>query len=727
MFGNIEGLYPNNKKKKIDMLRERAKINNAFIIALTESHLKSRVIDAEITITGFQLFRADRDEETRKGGVIVYVKECFANGLRVLTTGCNSVVEWVVIYLPVIHLVVVNVYRPPNCREGLFIEVLRIISNSINQIGSPMPLVMMCGDYNFPNVSWDLGVVRGGTVEQQRQAEALMTFTDNYCLYQCIEEPTRLQNILDLFFINDKTLITDIKIKNINISDHKLILVGTCIKLQRLRECNLPKKSGFAAFNYWHSSTNWDNINAELYAIDWTSCVDQSPDNILKYIESNLMSICLKNIRKKGSKSQISIIPRDRRILMRRRGRISEQLIRGVNEEQAESLYRRIEIIEDQLLESHRKEEKDKEEKAISTIRSNSKYFFAYAKRKSTIKVPVGPLEVDGELVSDAQRMSCVLQKHYQTMFSVPMYQFNNNHENPYIAAPLVMECMDITEREIKLSIKQIPEGSAPGPDGIPPILLKKCVDTLSFPIMCLWRSSFKNEFIPQILKLGLIVPIYKSGPRTEPKNYRPVTLTSHIIKLFERVLVKRLVSYLTENNLYNENQHGFRANRSCLSQLLEHHQRLLNVMETGYSADVIYLDFAKAFDKVDHGILIRKLGEIGIGGQMLGWFKQFLSNRKQAVTIEGEMSGSAEVVSEIPQGTVLRPMMFLIFISDIDTGLEYSKASSFADDTRVMLKVKNDLDTQRLQNDLDSIYEWTRINNMALNGDKFEYMRYEG
>ena len=298
MFGNIEGLYPSNKKKKIDMLRERGKINNAFIIALTESHLKSRVLDAEIAITGFQLFRADRDEKTRKGGVIVYVRDCFANGLRVLTTGCNSVVEWVVIYLPIIHLIVVNVYRPPNCREGLFIEVLRIISNSIDQIGSPMPLVMMCGDYNFPNISWDLGVARGGTVEQQRQAEALMTFTDNYCSYQCIREPTRLQNILDLFFINDKTLITDVKIKNINISDHNLILVGTCIKLQRSNECNVPKKSGFAAFNYWHSSTNWDNINAEIYSIDWTSIVDQSPDDILKYIESNLMSICLKNIRK---------------------------------------------------------------------------------------------------------------------------------------------------------------------------------------------------------------------------------------------------------------------------------------------------------------------------------------------------------------------------------------------------------------------------------------------
>ena len=113
--------------------------------------------------------------------------------------------------------------------------------------------------------------------------------------------------------------------------------------------------------------------------------------------------------------------------------------------------------------------------------------------------------------------------------------------------------------------------------------------------------------------------------------------------------------------------------------------------METGYPADVIYLDFAKAFDKVDYGILIRKLGEFGIGGQMLGWFKQFLIDRKQAVTIEGEVSGSAEVVSGVPQGTVLGPVMFLIFISDIDTELKYSRTSSFADDTRVMLKVKSD------------------------------------
>ena len=158
-----------NYKNKLKMLEERSILNNAFIVALTESHLKSGILDAEIQLSGFQVFRADRRDEIRKGGVITYVKEFYARGLKVLTSGCNGSVEWLVLFLPVIKSVVINIYRPPTCEEALFFNALKDVAEVINGLGNPMPMIIMCGDYNFPNIKWnENSIIHGGNLQLQR-------------------------------------------------------------------------------------------------------------------------------------------------------------------------------------------------------------------------------------------------------------------------------------------------------------------------------------------------------------------------------------------------------------------------------------------------------------------------------------------------------------------------------------------------------------------------------
>ena len=724
MFGNIAGLYPKTNQVKVRYLEEKAKENQSMIIALTESHLKSPILDAEIHIPGYQLVRKDRQDQINKGGVIVYVKDSYAGGLVVLSSGCNGVVEWMVLALPKIDSVFVNVYRPPTCEECFFVEAIEDIAHTINKIDGKMPNIIMCGDYNMPLVDWSNCTVHGGTRDMQKQAETLIEFMSKFCLQQLVVEPTRNNNILDLFLTNNPDLVLSIDVDDTVVSDHRLLQVRT-----RFSEAAGPKSEchemqGLASLNFYHKTINWEQINDELFNVNWTlKFQNKNASEILDALLETLLQVCSRFVPKKGERKRKSNIPKDRKILMRKRSNLNKKSRRAGPSGRAK-IRRDLELIEFDLLQSHRREAEAMENRALNVIRENSKYFFSYAKSKSKIRVPVGPLEKDGKLLDDPQDMSELLQKQFVTVFS-----------NPRLSEAEIQAVLDcnngsfeniaITERDMEEAIRQMSSNAGPGPDGIPSLLLKKCVNSLSQPLALLWTESLATGVIPDQFKVGLITPVHKSGGRDEVKNYRPITLTSHLIKVFERVLVRKLVEYLESCDLLNNAQHGFRKNRSCLSQLMDHYQSILNIMESGHGADVIYLDFAKAFDKVDHGILMMKLVALGVGGLVLNWIHEFLTRRVQIVKVEGSYSCEAGVTSGVPQGTVLGPILFLLFLGDIDRELVYAKASSFADDTRVVMEIGTHEDQAVLQENLRKLYWWANLNNMEFNGGKFQHLGY--
>ena len=407
---------------------------------------------------------------------------------------------------------------------------------------------------------------------------------------------------------------------------------------------------------------------------------------------------------------------------MRKRTRLRKKLYVSTNTEKNNSIKGKLTDIEQKLQESYTAEDSRNEERAVDAIKVNPKYFYSYAKKRSKIQTPIGPLEdSEGNLKCDPADMANVLSDQFKSAFSTPA----QGPLNTNATSDESVEDLDFTPHSIERAIDEIKMNSAPGPDRFPAVLLKKCKKALSIPLYYLWRKSLDEGVIPQILRNSTITPVYKGGSRQEAKNYRPIALTSHLIKIFEKVIRNRLVEFLETNKLMNPNQHGFRAGHSCLSQLLQHFDEVTKLLENGKNVDVVYLDFAKAFDKLDFIITLQKLLNLGIAGKLFDWIQAFLSNRRQCVYIEGQKSNVEPVVSGVPQGSVIGPLLFLVMIRDIDLDVSSSSVASFADDTRVLIGASSTDDVEKLQADLNLIYQWAEQNNATFNTAKFQCLRY--
>ena len=447
-----------------------------------------------------------------------------------------------------------------------------------------------------------------------------------------------------------------------------------------------------------------------------------------------VLSICSKHTPLKNNhKKQKSIYHKACYSINRRRRKVKNR-IKALQRLNPSS--NRIKVLQAQLI-SLEKEAQEKilncqqleEKKAIEAIKSNPNYFYSYAKKKSYSKSRIGPLRCvqsnSDIFVDDPKDMADILQKQFISVFSNPQNVQMNKISNESVTDSII-DNIYFSEEDLSKAIDEINENSGSGGKGFPALLLKSCKSNLTYPLFLLWSTSMETGFIHQMYLHQLINPIYKGkGSRCEAENYRPISLTSHIIKVFERVIRDKLVKYLEENHIISPNQHGFRKGRSCLYELLAHFEDIMLNANRGEGTDTVYLDFAKAFDKVDHNILLKKLERVGIRGNLLNWFKAFLSNRKQEVVVEGLKSFIYDVLSGVPQGSVLGPILFIIFINDMADSLESVKLKSFADDTKISRSICNQSDANKLQEDLDRVLQWSEDNNMLLNDKKFEFLKH--
>ena len=242
-------------------------------------------------------------------------------------------------------------------------------------------------------------------------------------------------------------------------------------------------------------------------------------------------------------------------------------------------------------------------------------------------------------------------------------------------------------------------------------------------PVICLlFEKTLQTGQLPSDWKKAQVCPLFKKGDKTEPSNYRPISLTCILCKVMEHIIASNISKHLNKHNALSELQHGFGEKRSCETQLIQLIEDLGRQLTLGKQTDLVLLDFSKAFDKVNHLKLLYKLSCFGVKGNTLNWIQSFLIGRTQTVVLDGESSNEVPVTSGVPQGSVLGPLLFLLYINDLPENIQ-SQVRLFADDTAVYLTVSNLQDSQVLQSDLESLQRWERTWDMEFNPNKCQVL----
>ena len=358
------------------------------------------------------------------------------------------------------------------------------------------------------------------------------------------------------------------------------------------------------------------------------------------------------------------------------------------------------------------------------SLAKTPKAFWSFIKytRKNSSACPA-TMSYRSETANSGDTVCNLFAEYFQSTFlntnisTGPSVVHNNSHSYGFDSIGDV----EIVPGEIMKLLKTVNLQKGAGPDSIPPILIANCAESLVIPLCIIFTRSIKEGCVPSLWKSALVTPIHKSGDRNNIENYRPISKLCAFAKLFERVIYRQVYSAISSS--FIPEQHGFLKNRSTVSNLLLSNDYFTSSMDSGAQVDLIFTDFSKAFDRIDHLILLQKLQYAGIHGNLFRWFKSYIESRTQAVVINGFTSPWMRIPSGVPQGSLLGPLLFVIFISDISACFHHSQFLLYADDTKIFKRISNINDCSLLQEDLNRFQNYCRENRLDLNVSKCSAM----
>lgn len=717
-------------------LSERLKIteNTPQVIALQEVKPKNnRYVKSaeEYKLDGYSIIEYNIKENEGRG-LLLYVKgDITCNTVELSTEYCeHSSVE--IKTNDGNNALITSVYRSPNSSEDNNTRLLQLL-HEISETNFKYKLVL--GDFNLPNINWNNCTTEGGM--QGFSAKFIEKIRD--CFFtQHIKDTTRMRgssrgNTLDLLFSNDDSIVEDVHLTSpLGRSDH--VCVEVKCDLQDMEERSKD-------MYYMYEKADYHRMKRSL-DIDWDQYLPAhlpTEQKWRKFITKlrEVIDDCVPKRKFRGRqimrKRTNNNLPMSRRLWakIKRKQRLWARLtelkkIGGARNNQeyveVEAQYRRL---NNQIRRETRSAIKHKEQEIAKHVKENPKIFWKYVSSKTRTKSRIADLYMDEDKVSKTtcdKEKAMVFAEKFSSVFVKEL-----DVDVPGISSKNVpsLDHVEITDDILKNILQKLKRNKSPGPDGIHPRVIKDMAENLIAPLKILFNSSLNEGVVPEDWRIAHITPIYKKGSRSDPGNYRPVSLTSVFSKLMEAVLREAIMEHMKRNNLFSPKQFGFISGRSTVLQLIQVLDEWTEAIDEGDATDVIYCDFMKAFDRVPHKRLMAKVKSYGIDGPLLQWINNFLAGRRQCVMVNGEASDWREVTSGVPQGSVLGPLLFVLFINDLpDVAKNGSQVYLYADDTKVFRRIRTDEDCDQLQEDIDEIYRWSERWMLNFHPDKSKHMR---
>lgn len=705
MYTNLDG-YNNKRNELLTRIAEK----KPDVIGLTEIMEKRaswKLMQEDLILQGYSAYL----NLTGRGAALYIRNDIQADEMSSTVNDIPAV--WCCISLKNQDKLLIGVvYRSPTSTETDNNDMLTMISEMVNKKTSH---ILIMGDFNFPGIDWHLLTSNGPATEQ-----LFLESFRNWFLWQHVDHSTRYRaqqtaNILDLVMSNEESMVHDMEYNEpVGKSDHLVLNWNyNCYKDHINTE----------TVKILYGKGNYSAMRAELGSVNWDAILaSKSVDEQWSIIRDKIQSVTDTHV---PHRKEFNSTSRRRKPLWMNTKVLSRIKKKKTAFEKYKQTKEGKEYIEYTRARNAAKSEirravRDYEKEIAKKAKANPKAFYSLVNSKLKTRTTIGTLNDNGKEINTENGKAETFNQFFSSVFTQEDLTQIPHPE----AVELKNQLLDvaISREEVLELLKKVRTDKSPGLDGIHPRILKECAEQLDGPLTILFRNTLQEVHIPQDWREASVTPIYKKGSKSQASNYRPISLTSIICKLMEKLIRNALLRHLIDNELLSSYQHGFVQGRSCMTQLLQVLDKWSEILDEGGSVDVIYLDLAKAFDTVPHQRLLRKLSNYGVGGNVLEWIRQFLTGRKQKVRIGQADSTWSAVTSGVPQGSVLGPALFVCFINDLPDVVK-SFIFMYADDTKLFRQVENIEDQRELQRDLNETVKWADKWQLGFNIDKCKTM----
>lgn len=679
------------------------------MIVLTETWLSSKVENREILQCDkkFSFFRCDRGSRSG-GGVLIAVSEEFMSFKIPIV--CS--LELVCVRIRISHkdVIVCACYRPPNAPSGFSNDFHGVLSDL--HVRFPATPILILGDFNFPDISWNNSHLSPGSGSSE--SACFLNTCAQFNLTQLVMCPTRITHssasTLDLVLTSHPDLVQSLSVLP-GLSDHEAIVFNL--------PCASPRKQKSKKRFRDYSRADYGTINTELEHFTSVFLEDfnqRSVNDNWMLFKNKVAELVNKYIplREIACNSQSPWFTPTLKRLSNKKKRVYRQAKRSNLSERWE-VYKKVADEYGRALSAAK--ESFLQQTLPLILQNNPHKFWQVVNGGDRKQIE---LTTDTDEVISSENVCITLNHAFSSFFTnttpavLPGVQARDF---------IVMNSVHVDRAGIRKLIQNLKISSSPGVDGISSKFLKNTDVHSSIILSRLFDQSLEEGVLPEDWKVGKVAPLFKSGNAHSPGNYRPISLTSVPCKLLEHVIYTHVVSYLESNAFFSIHQHGFRKYYSCETQLLAFTNDLFSAADRSSTVDCVFIDFSKAFDTVCHKLLLLKLNALNIDANVLKWIECFLSNRTQFVTANDHCSPTSPVTSGVPQGSVLGPLLFLIYINDLPKDIS-SSIKLFADDCVIYREIRTNADNLALQTDLDHISSWCDAWLMKLNVTKCKAMR---